>query len=295
MASNPQATGNAALKAAVMAAPTQERKATPYEAFKSKLDTLDTEMKSLLGSADAVQRFKRVVLNAVIETESLLEADRVSLLTACTKAAKDGLMPDGVQATLNIYRTNIGTRDNPRWVNKVQYLPMVRGLLDILWGTGQFAYIDAAAVYEQDRFVYTRGLDVKLEHEPFLDGERGPVVAAYFVARLKGSEGFPKIEVIGKADIETIRAASKAANGPGWTTWYDQFAIKSVIKRACKQLPRIDRLEQAIAADNEALDFDFNQATHRSTNPVAIGNDPSPTLEPAQVQAETVAADAGVA
>lgn len=291
MASNLISTGNAALKAAVMAAPTQERPVTPYEAFKAKLDTLDGEMKALLGSSDAVQRFKRVVLNAVLENEDLLAADRLSLLTSCTKAAKDGLMPDGVQAHLNVYRTNVGTRDNPRWVSKVQYMPMVRGLLDILWGTGLFAYIDAAAVYEKDRFVYTRGLDVKLEHEPFLDGERGNVVAAYFVARLKGSESFPKIEVIGKLDIERIREASKAAKGPGWTTWYDQFAIKSVVKRACKQLPRIDRLEQAISADNEALGFDFSQSAHRSTNTAVLDNNPSPTLgaTPAEVETKSVA------
>jgi recombinational DNA repair protein RecT len=71
-----------------------------------------------------------------------------------------------------------------------------------------------------------------------------------------------------RRDIEKVRAASKASNGPGWTTWYDQFAIKSVIKRATKLLPSSsDRLERVIQNDNDAMGFDFNQ---RGTDTVAI-------------------------
>ena len=80
-----------------------------------------------------------------------------------------------------------------------------------------------------------------------------------------------------KRDIEKVRAASKAPNGPGWAKWYDQFAIKSVVKRAYKLLPSSsDRLDRVIEHDNEAMEFDFNQ---RGTDTAALTGQATKKLE----------------
>lgn len=225
----------------------------PYEQLKRQLETSKAEFKPLLGTDANVDRFIRVVLNAVLATPDLLEADRRSLIAACMKAAQDGLMPDGREAVLNIYNTKVKKNGQEYWAKMAQYLPMVGGLIKKLYESGEVTYIDAAAVYEHDKFVYRRGDEPKLEHEPFLGDDAGKIIAAYAVIKLKNGE--VKREVMPRRDIEAVRGSSKSGERGPWATWYDQQSIKSVIKRIYKQLPKADALEKVIASDNEALGF----------------------------------------
>ncbi len=253
---------------------------TPYESLKRQMEVSKPEFLPLFGnSQNNVDRFIRVVLNSVLANPDLLECDRRSLIAACMKAAQDGLMPDGREAVLNIYNTKVSKRGEPdRWAKVAQYLPMVGGLIKKLYESGQISYIDAAAVYANDRFVYRRGDEPKLEHEPTMADDAGQIIAAYVVIKLTNGE--VKREVMPRRDIEAVRAASKSANNGPWVTWYDQQAIKSVIKRAYKQLPKADAFEKIEASDNQALGF---AATPTSVGDIvarhAIENNPSETLD----------------
>lgn len=204
-------------------------------------------------------RFIRTAITAVQMNPKLAEADRRSLFAACMRAAQDGLMPDGREAVLNIYPTKIKDGGKEYWIDMVQFLPMVRGLLKAMRNSGEVASVDAAAVYEKDEFAFERGDEPRIVHRPYMGAdEPGDVIAAYVIVKLKNGEVHR--EVMSKRDIEKVRAASKAPNGPGWTKWYDQFAIKSAIKRAYKLLPSSsDRLDRVIEHDNDAMGFDFNQ------------------------------------
>lgn len=221
--------------------------------------TMRNEIAKALPKGIDPDRFIRTVVTSVQMNPDLAFADRRSLIGSCMKAAQDGLMPDGREAVLNIYNTKVKQENREVWIKMVQYLPMVRGLIKVARNSGEIASIDAAAVYEKDHFRFTRGDDPKIEHEPYLGAdEAGPVVAAYMIAKLTNGEVHR--EVMSRRDIEKVRAASKAASGPGWTTWYDQFAIKSVLKRGTKLLPQSsDLLARVIEHDNEAMEFDFNQ------------------------------------
>lgn len=251
----------------------------PYDALKRQLETSKAEFLPLMGgSMSNVDKFIRVVLNSVLATPDLLGADRRSLIASCMKAAQDGLMPDGREAVLNIYRTNVAKRDEkPNWVSMVQYLPMVGGLIKKLYESGEIVYIDAAVVYANDRFVFRRGDAPALEHEPTMADDAGAIVAAYCVVKMRNGE--TKREVLPMRDINRIKAASKSADsssGP-WNKWADQMAIKSVIKRIYKQLPKIDAFERLDASDNQAMGF---AATPTSIADVAMRNAPTQT-EPA--------------
>lgn len=221
--------------------------------------TMKAEIAKALPKDIDPDRFIRTVVTAVQMNNELAYADRRSLLASCMKAAQDGLMPDGREAVLNIYNTKVKVDGRDTWVQSVQYLPMVRGLLKVARNSGEIAHIDAAAVYEKDDFVFERGDDAKIVHRPYLGADDpGTVIAAYMIAKLTNGETHR--EVMTKRDIEKVREASKASNGPGWSKWYDQFAIKSVIKRGTKLLPQSsDRLSRVIEHDNEAMGFDFNQ------------------------------------
>jgi recombination protein RecT len=242
-----------------------EPKVTPYMEFRQKLTNgIRQEIKNALPPDIDVDRFIRTVLTSVQMNAELLYADRRSLMNACMRAAQDGLFPDGREAVLNIYNTKIevqeGNRRVERWVPTVQYLPMVKGIIKVMRNSGEVAYIDAAAVYERDLFRFTRGDDPRIIHEPYGgDEDPGKIIAAYVIVRLTNGEVHR--EVMWSRDIEKVRSKSKQPNGLMWGTFYDQAAIKSVIKRGAKLLPTSsERLERVIEHDNEAMGFEaFNQ------------------------------------
>jgi len=225
----------------------------PVRSLFGILDGKRNEIKMLLPKSIDVDHFIGVCKTAVLQTPDLASADRRTFFTACMAAANDGLFPDGKEAVLNIYNSKIKQNGQDIWIKKVQYLPMAAGMIKKLYATGQVTFVDAAAVYEKDQFDYERGDNQRLIHKPTLDDQPGKVVAAYAVVKLANGE--VKREVMPRRDIEKVKSASKASNGPGWTDWYDQFAIKSVLKRAYKQLPKMADFEKIIEADNEALGF----------------------------------------
>lgn len=199
-------------------------------------------------------RFIRTAITVIQMRPELLEANKTSLFGALMQAAKDGLLPDDREATIQIYKTKVNQNGHEVWVKMAQYMPMVGGLLRKMYEAG-CTYVDAAAVYEADHFRFKRGDDPGIEHEPNLTADDpGPVIAAYAIVKLASGE--VKREVMPRRDIEKVRAASKAAEGPGWTKWYDQFAIKAVLKRIYKQLPhKSSDLDRLIEHDNEAMGF----------------------------------------
>lgn len=211
-------------------------------------------------------RFIRTAITTVQMNPDLLNANRSSLFAAVMQAAKDGLLPDGREATIQIHNTKVkGPGGQENWVKLATYMPMVGGLMKLMYEAG-CTYIDAAAVYEKDHFRFRRGDDPGIEHEPYLGAEEpGAVIAAYAIVKL--SNGEVKREVMSRHDIEKVRASSKAPKGPGWTTWYDQFAIKSVLKRIRKQVPHSSpELDRVIEHDNEAMGFEgFSQRQHDTT------------------------------
>lgn len=243
---------------------------TPMQQLRTMLEgSMRAEIAKALPKEIDPDRFIRTVVTSVQMNQDLLYADRRSLLSSCMKAAQDGLMPDGREAVLNIYNTKVKIDGRDTWVPTVQYLPMVRGVLKVIRNSGMVAHIDAAAVYERDHFAFKRGDDPRIEHEPYLGAEEpGKIVAAYIIVRLTNGEVHR--EVMPFRDIEKTRAASKSGSGDNspWTKWYDQMAIKAVIKRAAKILPTSsEALDRVIQNDNEAMGFDFNQ---RGTDAAAI-------------------------
>lgn len=236
-------------------APTAERmkEMTPYERFRSQLNLVRTDVSGLVGEKN-VDRFVRVCLNAVQSNPATLAADRRTLLLACMKAAQDGLLPDGREAVFNVYNTKDREKSRQEgrdvWVSSVQYLPMAYGLIQKIYEAGA-TYVDAVSVYDRDEFDYQRGDDPKIFHRPY-DGDEDPgkVKAAYVIVKLKTGE--TKREVMWRREIERVRQKSKAPDGMMWKEFYDQGAVKSVIHRVVKQLPRSEALERTLSHDNEA-------------------------------------------
>jgi len=261
----------------------QQQQVSPFRDFRSKLEGgMRVEIEKALPPGIDVDRFIRTTITAVQVNEDLLYADRKSLFISCMRAAGDGLLPDGREAVLNVYNTKQtekqGNRNVEVWVPTVQYLPMVRGILKIMRTSSDIVDIDAAAVYAKDFFTFKRGDAPAIEHEPYLgDDDPGQVIAAYVIVTFR--DGSKHREVMPRRDIEKTRLASKTGDGKNspWTKWYDQMAIKAVIKRAAKLMPNApEALERAIANDNDALGYSFRDDRERDDTPPAVTADNTP-------------------
>lgn len=230
---------------------TEIKAITPAEEIRSSLGKMEKQFKLALPSHISPEKFTRVAITAITSNPELLQADRQSLYASCMKSAQDGLLPDGREAALVVFNTNIaGKGKEPKWVKKVQYMPMVGGILKKVRNSGELASLSPHEVYQNDVFEYW--VDEKgehLKHIPLLSGDRGNVVHVYVIASTK--DGAVYIEVMSKTEIEKVREVSKAKNSSPWMTWWGEMAKKTVIRRLAKRLPMSTDLDQAINSDEE--------------------------------------------
>lgn len=216
---------------------------------RANLERMGGQFKAVLPTQQHVDRFIRVVMTAVQGNLDLLEADRMSFYSSCMKCAQDGLMPDGKQAVLKIYKQNFGTHDKPDYKRVVQYEPMAEGLMMKLRNSGEIIGAPKVhVVHEQDEFTYELGDNERILHKPKI-GARGKIIAAYSIVKLKS--GDTSREVMGVDEIESVRQRSKQADSGPWKTDYGEMCRKTVFKRHYKRLPRSSDLDNVIRSDNE--------------------------------------------
>lgn len=241
---------------------TTSARANPLAQVKDGLDRMSTQIRAVLPSHISVDRFNRVVMTAVNLNPDLVSADRRSLFNACTKAATDGLVPDGREGALVIFKDKSGKK-------LVQWMPMVSGLLKLIRQSGEIDSVGARIVYQREideqsparperkrfEFIIENGAE-SLYHDPILWGERGNKVLVYAYARYKDS-GYVEYAVLHRQDVEKRRAASKStsSNSP-WVTWETEMWLKTAIRYIAKRLPISSDILQKIDADNDPTEFD---------------------------------------
>lgn len=242
---------------------------------RDRLIQMTPEFKKALPGHIPVDRFVRTVqtamqMNPQIAAACATAGGMQSLLAACTKAATDGLILDGREAALVTFRANVKLKktDPDKWEDRVQYIPMVAGLMKKARNSGAIASIAAHVVYKSDKFAYVLGDDERIEHEPNLMGDRGAPIAVYAIVRLK--DGSVQREVMDKAAIMRIAAQSKnpkqydPTDGKNYGEWWR----KTVIRRISKYLPSSsdrDEFMQAVERIDEGFDFDTDGAPTSAT------------------------------
>lgn len=235
-----------------------------------------------------VDRFVRVTLTAIQQNPKIAEADRQSLYNSAIRAASDGLLPDGREGAFVEFRAK---DPDGRWVAKVQWMPMVGGIIKRLAQAG--ISIDAQVVHENDEFEQTLGDDAAIRHKaPKLGTPRGKPLGVYAIARLPN--GMVMREVMDHEQIEQVRAASKSKDSGPWAAWWTEMARKTVIRRLAKRLPIIDpHIAETIHRDDDLYDFAAGNAGQGDTAPPAPAEQPAGPRRPRGLDA--VAAAAGPA
>jgi recombination protein RecT len=183
-------------------------------------------------------RFVRAAKTALLANPDIAQCEVNSIFSGLLKSAQDGLLPDGREAAL------------VKFGDKAQYLPMVAGFRKIAAESGW--QLISKIVYAADSFEHEEGLDPKLVHHPARPGdERGEIVAAYAIGRKVGQPVL--FEVMDKAEIDKVRAVSRAKGGP-WADWYERMAEKTVARRLFAKLPLGDRERARRVLEASALD-----------------------------------------
>jgi recombination protein RecT len=237
------------------AEPRDERKV-----LRTQLAQMGAEFKMALPSHITPEKFQRVVMTAAQQDPDILLADRRTLLMAATKCAQDGLLPDKREAAFVIFNTKIKVNGKDQWIKAVQYMPMIAGIQKRAMNSGHVTSLQGHVIYANDHFVWQQGTDEKLEHKPLFPGDRGEPIGAYAVARLKGDER-PLFRVMDKARIEKARAISKNKDGAVWNVWWDEMAIKTVVRNLAKSLPADAEVERVAARDDEPTSVEDSTMT----------------------------------
>lgn len=238
------------------------RSENPNATFRSQFERMTSEIGAALPPHIPVERFMRVVLTAVNGNPDLIDADRRSLFEASMKAAQDGLLPDGRDGALVVYNTKIkvseGGREVDRWIKKVQWMPMISGILKKVRNSGDLLSIAAHVAFENDEFTYSLGDEEKIEHRPAIGKDRGKPLLVYAVAKTK--DGGIYRDVMTVEDVEKVRNVSRAKDSGPWKSWWDEMAKKTVLRRLSKRLPMSSDLDDLIRRDDELYDFSGKRA-----------------------------------
>jgi recombination protein RecT len=190
----------------------------------------------------------RDALTCLRETPKLAQCDPASVLGGLMTAAQLGLRPAvlGQCWLLPMWNRRAGGHQATLVVGYLGYLELINR-------SQRVAKITARKVYEFDKFDVEYGDSERLKHKPMLFGDQGQVVAYYATAQL-----VPKattFQVMTRAEVEEHRdrfAMAKTKDGTvigPWKDHFDQMALKTVILRLARLLPKTPELAAATIAD----------------------------------------------
>ena len=124
---------------------------------------------------------------------------------------------------------------------------MVAGLMKKVRQSGEIASWEVAAVYEKDAFERLLGDDQRIYHKPYEESDPGKVIGAYSIVTFK--DGTKSRDYLPRWRIEKARAQGMAKDSLMWSQFYDEGAIKTVVKHHSKRLPMSTDVEAIFERD----------------------------------------------
>jgi len=243
-----------------------EKLPSPIQNLRLQLEQRLDQFKAALPSHVTPDQFVAVLTRAAMANNDLVLADRISFFEAALAAAIDGLMPDGKEGAMVIYNTKIKVNGQEQWIKKVQWLPMIRGVLTKLYNTGLVKSATVGIVYQGDEFrAWTDDDGEHLFHEEADDADRDMSVIRRYYAVVYMKDGGRFVETMRVKEVEKIRNASKSKDKGPWIDWPEEMAKKSTFKRLAKRLPVSREIAQVVSRD----DYLYDLENMRDVTPVA--------------------------
>lgn len=190
------------------------------------------------------ERMLRIVLSAASRNPKLLDCTGSSLVGAVVQSSVLGLECDSALGQAYLVPFFNGKTKQ----TECQLIPGYKGLVKLARNSGELLTIQDRCVFRGDEFRYAFGLDPVLEHIPRYTTTE--ITHAWASALL--NNGGRQFEVMSIAEIEKIRARSRAKDSGPWQTDYEMMCRKTVIKRLCRLLPQSVELSRALVLDDRS-------------------------------------------
>lgn len=220
------------------------------------LDVYKGEIQRALPKHMTADRMARIALTEFRKNPGLMKCDPASLFGAVIQCSQLGLEPGGALGHAYL----IPFENNKKGITEVQFIIGYRGMIDLARRSGQIVSLESHAVYEGDAFECSFGLDSTLKHTPDWQNPNrtkdDKLQFVYAVAKLK--DGGTQFEVMSRAEVDAIRARSRAGSFGPWKTDYMAMALKTVIRRLFKYLPVSVEMQRA-AVQDEYVDAGLSQ------------------------------------
>ncbi len=187
-------------------------------------------------------RMIKIVLSAVSRSPDIIACTRNSIFLAVIQASELGLEFGNTLGHAYLVPYKNKKRNNEL---EAIFIPGYRGLISLARRSGQILSLESRMVHEKDYFDMRLGLDPKLDHVPFFDGDPGKVRLGYALSVLR--DGAKHIEPMSLTDLEKIRQRSPAAGSGPWVTDTEEMYRKTLVRRIFKYLPM--SVEMAKAAE----------------------------------------------
>lgn len=197
--------------------------------MKDYVESMAPAIEAALPSVMTPERFTRITLSALSTNPKLQECTPQSFLGAMMTAAQLGLEPNTPlgQAYLIPFRNH--------GVMECQFQLGYKGMLDLVYRSGEVSIIQAHTVYSNDQFEYELGLDPKLQHKPAM-GDRGDPIAYYAVFKTKDGGYAFQVMSVDEVRKHAQKYSKSYGSGP-WQTNFDEMAKKTVLKKVLKYAP----------------------------------------------------------
>jgi recombination protein RecT len=217
--------------------------------FKQNMGALAKVVPRTMGDPS---RLLRIAYNNIAYDTALLECSSTpvgmaSIFGGVMECLKLGLTIGGPMQEAWL----IPFRDNKQGGAKIATVIIgYQGFRNILDRGKSVIDLHPVAVHQNDEFDFELGSRPFVKHKPALT-ERGALIAVYAVAHLP--RGGIQIEVMGKAEVDEHRAKSRNANGTLWVDFYEAAALKTVVRKIAKYLPKSSEiLARALDLDERA-------------------------------------------
>lgn len=130
-----------------------------------------------------------------------------------------------------------------------------KGLTKLAYQHPRVGSINCRYVCENDVFDIDLGSEPKVTFKPNMLADRGSVIGAFAVVDIapeRGSQVGKIIEVMARREIDKVRASARGSDDPSspWNTWYEEMAVKTVLRRALKRSPRSSEVDRALQLES---------------------------------------------
>jgi len=198
-----------------------------------------------LGDPRMAERFARVAITEVRKNPMLGKCDGMSLIGGMMQAAQLKL-----EFTLG-FAYLIPYWSAKRNCYEAQFQIGYQGYMDLFYRHPLASELYAEIVHQNDHLRITKGTDRSISHEPCTDRDPGPSVGYYAVARLK--TGAMNFIYLSRAEMELYRdryaKKDKFGKQGVWDSEFDGMALKTVVKRVLKLMPKSVELAAAMDVD----------------------------------------------